>query len=296
MTKRKRRRLTKLNIEEVSFVDAPANMTPFLFHKRDGEVEKQFKGLDLSFSTKGTPDETTVTINGKSIADVRGLTLYYTPVGEDHISLVAEYTVTSKGETAGGFKSVKTFRLSKSEDKPTEVVENEDVVSKELDPEHLEVVKTFLGETIETMDGAIAEQLVEQIGVIDLYKTDFPPDLAEAIHTVVTLATDMEEVQTTTDPENTVRKEDDPKTTEPTAEQAAPTIDIDDLVSRVSEKVTESLTEKLPDIVRQTVETKEEPAPNPDVQTPKDELEDVSAGELGQELATVVAETMSSTS
>ena len=119
-TSRRRRRLRRLKIHEVSFVDRPANETPFLFHKNaEGigmEIDKARPvNLDLSFKTKGTTSETSLSINGKTIAELMGFNMSYYPRGPgEPIGIMVEYTTKNRGESSGGFKTFRTSRLTKS--------------------------------------------------------------------------------------------------------------------------------------------------------------------------------------
>ena len=286
-TTKRKRRLTKLKVDEVSFVDCPANFTPFLFTKND--IEKAFKGLDLKFSTDGTSDNTTVHINGKQISNVRGLFLSYAPIGED-ISLHVEYTIASAGTSAGGFKSVKTFRLTKNEKDEGTVAE--EVVSIDADPEDIEVLKSYLGEDIGEVDGTIASELVTQLNIVELYKSDLPPDLVEAINSVALLATEMEVLPAA---EETKMKKDETaetstetkETGEATKEETtAQTVDIAAIAAAVTTSVMEQVNAKFDEM---------KPAVSKDEKDEKDstasqEEEEVSAEELGEEIAqTVVA-------
>jgi len=66
--------------------------------------------LDVSFSTKGTPESTTATINGQQLANIKALSLYWNGDGHLHCS----YTVVDQ-QTAGGFQSTRTYDLTKGE-------------------------------------------------------------------------------------------------------------------------------------------------------------------------------------
>jgi len=138
MAKRKRRRIRDIFVDEISFVDRPANRKPFLFWKRaegiedvggagDVSLDKKALNLEVGFSTEGTPDSTQIVVNGTKLDHPESFALYYNPIGDETISLVCDYSVRAKGETKGGFTSTRHYRLTKNiqiEDEDNE--DNED--------------------------------------------------------------------------------------------------------------------------------------------------------------------------
>jgi len=110
--RRKQRRLSKLRIDEISWVDHPANQERFMFIKQ--AVDKAGPvSLDIKFSTEGKPATTKLTVNGKPINDPTSFMLEFLPLNEDHISLRCAYSVDAKNESNGGFNSSRYYSLSK---------------------------------------------------------------------------------------------------------------------------------------------------------------------------------------
>ena len=213
-SKRRRRRLRRLKIHEVSFVDRPANEIPFLFYKR-AEAVPVAKATDLkvTFSTKGTPDETEIEVNGRTLSEVRGFALSYNPIG-DTIGLGCSYTIGAKGESRGGFKASRTYSLYKGE-----MAEQEK--EKTADDADLDVLQKCVGEIDEDIDGDLARQLAEQAAIVELYKADMPEDLMDAFRRTIRLASETEEV----------RKDEDKVTDEPKAQE----INLDELAAKTAE-------------------------------------------------------------
>lgn len=83
----------------------------------DGTLAKamQFKSIKIEFESDGTAEGTKLTVNGNKIAEPKSLILSANQYEEDEVSLFAEYTVASKGETNGGFSSTRTYTLRKAD-------------------------------------------------------------------------------------------------------------------------------------------------------------------------------------
>ena len=278
---RRRRRLKGVRIDEVSFVDHPANLTPFLFVKSEEGIEKVFKSLDFEFSTNGTPEDTTLKINGRTIQKPQGISLWYMPIGDDSISLSTEYTVRSLGDDRDGFSSMKTYRLTKNEDGSFE--ETEEVDKTEPKQEDIDTIKSFLGEADDQMDGRIAKQLADSIKTIEEYKDDLPPVMVEAIQLVTKLATEMEVETITTEKE--MSNEDTGTVVEPTTEPTEVTnAQVLEAITALGTRV-EGVETKLAEKVETVV-----PVVEPVTPAIADEEEEISMEELGTMLATAVIE------
>ncbi len=185
---RKRRRLKNIHVDEVSWVDNPANQIPFLFFKSLGDtirVEKEFKSVSLTFEAKDSPQDTKLTINGKDIADPTGLSLFYSPMGDDKVSIFLEYSQDST-ESKDGFKTTTTNRLVKNKDGIIPQGDNTEV--QEAAEEDLEVLKCLLGVIPNDIDASLAKALSPHVEKINIYGDDLPADLAEAVKQVVKLA------------------------------------------------------------------------------------------------------------
>ncbi len=119
--RKRRRRLREIDIYEVSFVDRPANLTPFLFYKNsDGmsvELDKADFKLTVDFQSEGTPETTVLKVNGKKVTDPQSFHISYWPIGIEHVSVVCEYVTENKGTSNGGFKNSTVHRLAKNDPK-----------------------------------------------------------------------------------------------------------------------------------------------------------------------------------
>lgn len=135
MAKRKRRRLTDLQIEEVSFVPVPANKMPFTVIKSGGEadIDKAFRGLSVQFDTDGTYGGTKVVVNGREVKELTNFSLMAypkpqmdkpiseadasrVPKDDAEMGLACNYTQASKAEANGGFQASYTYWLAKALD------------------------------------------------------------------------------------------------------------------------------------------------------------------------------------
>ena len=181
------RKIKNIRVREVSFVDKPANLRPFMFVKSaDGtpadpaddpaDIEKAFKDLDLSIKSDGTSAGTAIILNGRSINNLRGFLLSLSSIGED-MSIYAEYTIENTGKTADGFSRTNTYRLSKSDD----------------DPEVVDLAK-------------VAEADIKNV---EAYLEDLPANLRESVQNIITAVRPAAEATTKeqTMPENTDGKE-----------------------------------------------------------------------------------------
>jgi len=193
----RKRRLKNMVIDEVSWVDKPANLRPFLFHKSDDTVQfvKAGTKLDVAFSTKGTPESTSITVNGKTVESPIHFSMYYGandnapiyPDGSTAINLGCEYTVKS-GEK-NGFSTVQHFSLAKAgsfeitEEEATPVTEEDAAILAEIG------VDAFAA------DGTLAKALAEPAKIVQLYKADMPSELSEALTSIIQIAMGTEPVE-----------------------------------------------------------------------------------------------------
>lgn len=107
--------LLRINVKEVSVVDAPANKRKFLFFKGD------LKKADANFSVEcdGTLEGTKIIVNGKELEDLKSFYFsFYQPDADeelyiDPVSLM--YTIISDAEN--GFQTSQTYNLAKAEGK-----------------------------------------------------------------------------------------------------------------------------------------------------------------------------------
>ena len=103
--------LKQIEIEEVSVVDAPANRKPFLFIKNKVGLRKA--ALDVRFESDGTPDGTTITVNGKKLEDVKSFYLnFYRPDEDEELYFdPVSCSWTVEAGKVDGFESSESYAL-----------------------------------------------------------------------------------------------------------------------------------------------------------------------------------------
>jgi len=242
MAKRRIRRLRNIQVDEVSLVDKPANSLPFLFCKRvddPEDVQKQFKSAKVEFETKGTPDDTVVKINGKEIENAKALSMWYEPIGDSNIALGITYSVDG-GEDKAGFKSLQTFRLTKNAE-IVDTVDDEDVLL--ASDEDMKQIEELLGEGApELIEECVAKAIVPHLETLGMYRDDMPPDLEEAMLSIVKAAVNTELVGVE-DKEQDVTEEEIEQ--EETETEEIPALDQDKLIETLLPKLIEGVASAL---------------------------------------------------
>ena len=217
--RRKLKRLSGIQVDEVSLVDKPANLIPFLFSKNlsadDLEaMEKQFKGVKIELDIGTTQDETTIKLNGKVLKNLESISLWYSPTGGNDVSVAVEYTQSNKGDTVDGFASSRSYRLSKGIQDAVEAAEEKrdaadksDNEDRKADVADIAAVRAVSPEIGDEIDGPLAKALAEPAAIVARYAADLPPELRGAIENIVLAAAETEPVLST--PETPVKKNDD---------------------------------------------------------------------------------------
>lgn len=296
--------MSKLDIDEISLVDSPANEEPFFFTKR-GHVtvdKAEDVNLSLEFSTEGSPDSTALKVNGAEIEAPAMLQLDYWPNG-DRVAVGCTYAVRDEGE-ADGFTETKTYSLYKSG--WAETVEE----SKDADRKDLEKVRSLVPDAGEDMDGTLCEALAGQVDAIVPYLDDCPREFQDAVRSVLKIATctkvedeEDEEIDEMTKSDTTNegggKGSEGQQTSEPQAQ--APSIDLDDLVGRITEKVKPMIEESVSAAVASSSPKPESPDDNQGNQEgsgnqPDSADEEVSPEEAARLIAEATAEAAESES
>ena len=298
--------MKSLKIDEISFVETPANLQPFLFWKRLSQVpEDQISkaadvSLKLAFETDGTADGTVVKVNGKLVPDLTSLSLSYSPV------LPYDPRGPEQGAMAAGvpYKPVGAINLycnyntkalpddnGVSETRSYQVTKNiEEIEDEKADPEDLAVLR-LVTPVADDVDAALAKAIAPCARTIAVYRDDLPPTLAGAVEEIIRLACLTEEGampeidvnKAEEKPKEEAKPDDQPKPDEavapaPASAPAQPASLSDEDVARIAAKVAEVMAASTP------------PPPAADVKADdpqagqEDELE-VDPVELGQELA-----------
>ena len=221
----KSRKLRNIRVAEVSLVDHPANLRPFMFIKSDSAnsdptgIEKQFKSLDLAVKSDGTAAGTTVTLNGRDIADLRGFMLSLSPIGED-MSIYAEYSVANRGKTGDGFDGYATYRLSKCFD--------------------IQCGPTLNGEessgSLTNPIGKGSGSGLTDIENVEAYLEDLPANLRQSVQNIIGAVRTAE----ATTKESVMPNEDGKETVKETPVAVAPVIDVNQIASAVVAQLKEA--------------------------------------------------------
>ena len=217
--RRKLKRLSGIQVDEVSLVDKPANLIPFLFSKNlsaeDLEaMEKQFKGLKLELDIGTTPDETTIKLNGKKLDNLSSISLWYSPAGSNDVSVAVEYTQMNSGDTKDGFSVSRTHRLSKgiaaaveAAEEKRDAADNSNNEDRKADVDDIAAVQAVSPEIGDEIDGPLAKALAAPAAIVARYAADLPPELRGAIENIVLTAAETEPVLSAL--ETPVKKNDD---------------------------------------------------------------------------------------
>ena len=218
-----------MNINEVSWVDNPANEVPFLFVKNadageNEELEKMDKdtNLDLAISVK-EGELSSLSINGAAITgEVVNVSLWYTSDENLHCS----YS-TQESESEDGFNAVQSYSMYKGK---VEAGQEYKTATPATDEELAKVRK--LADVPNTADGQIVRELGEYAETIAIYADELPADLRKAISETIRLACNTQEVDANTE-DKPMQKEAD-KPNEGTADTTATTAPQEGIVTQVA--------------------------------------------------------------
>jgi len=160
--------LLRINVKEVSVVDAPANQRKFLFFKGD------LKKADANFSVEcdGTLAGTKIIVNGKELEDLKSFYFsFYQPDADeelyiDPVSLM--YTIISDADN--GFETSQTYNLAKAEGKRMDLVKLGAFI-KALTEKDL----------TEAQLKKIDKPTLDSLLILSQYEGQMPPDLAGAV-------------------------------------------------------------------------------------------------------------------
>ena len=316
MAKRKKkilRRLSNLRIDEVSFVDRPANLKEFLFWKRldDADIEKMDDepySLDVVFKTDGSRKGTKLKVNGAAVEDVRMFNLSFSPVSDNEpreigkenreLRLGCYYEVGKKEPGEDGFKASTNFSLSKglelAEVDPEAAEAAELVEPAKVADEDLEVLKSLSVDVPDEVDAELAKALAPHVKTIGLYAADLPAELSLAVQNLLTLACSTQEAVIE---DGKVTKNEEPKTEDTTAEGAVaePAAEVNsfELSADQLDKIAAAVVDKM--AANAAEAAKVEPQPEPEAKpaeavedTSKPDEVEMSAEEMGQALAQTV--------
>lgn len=164
------RNLKDIKVNEVSLVDMPANKSPFLFFKRQGDqqiipMNKQ-KKIKINIESDGTVGGTSVSVNGSTLKKLKSFDFGF--YGDDPKQAIhAAYSIITNKE--GGFSRTESYRLTKGD--------------KTMNEQLLKALQKYLGtEDIDFKKGIDEETIEKAISLITSeYQESFPQDLEEAV-------------------------------------------------------------------------------------------------------------------
>jgi len=171
----KSRKMKDITLKEVSLVDKPANKRPFLLFKQegkpsDGSLLKAKKKINIEIESDGTKKNTTVTVNGEKIANMKSFNFSVWSESPDDSSVSCSYSKLVESE--GGFQRTESYYLAKG-DSPMD-----ERIKKIIEKTFGEKITKF--EKAEFNEATITE-IVKALETIEGYKDDFPTDLGAAI-------------------------------------------------------------------------------------------------------------------
>jgi len=173
-------------------------------------------------------------------------------------------------------------------------------IAKGADGDDYESIKDYLldDDVPKWIDCEIAKAIVPQIKTVEIYQDDLPPDLAEAIRTIVKACITTEAINDD-GKETIVAKEDEVTTDEKPKEVAGSDHAklIEDLVPKITESVMAAIDQKdnkaKEDEAAAVAAAAKEADQKNDESQPAGGDEEISAAELGRELASVVVDALS---
>jgi len=163
-------KLSSIKVREMSMVDLPANKSPFLFFKREGEGQRQLtkakKKIKIEIESDGLVGGTTVAVNGDKLGQLKSFDFSF--YGNDPKQTVhASYS--KETSSTDGFSRIETYYLSKG------------VIA--MTKEMLKTLQEYLGtEDIDFEKRVDEEEIQKALELITKhYKDSFPEDLENAV-------------------------------------------------------------------------------------------------------------------
>lgn len=166
------RKLTDIELQEVSLVDKPANKKKFLFFKQKDEPAKHGskklkKKINIVIDSDGTIGGTKILVNGDELEDLRDFNFSFWSGSDSSNPVSCSYSKFV--ETEDGFSRSETFYLSKGD------LQMNEEVKKQLE--------NYFGEN-EDVDFEKAEDdsaIIKALETVNEYRGDLPDDLKKAV-------------------------------------------------------------------------------------------------------------------
>jgi len=165
------RKLTDIELQEVSLVDKAANKKKFLFFKQEDESAKHGskklkKKINIVIDSDGTIGGTKISVNGDELEDLKDFNFSFWSGVDSSNPVSCSYSKSV--ETEDGFSRSETFYLSKGD---LQMNEN---IKKQLE--------NYFGEN-KDVDFEKAEDdsaIIKALETVNEYQGDFPDDLKKA--------------------------------------------------------------------------------------------------------------------
>ena len=171
----KSRSMKDITLQEISYVDKPANKRGFLLFKRDGKSSgdsflKAKKKIKIEIESDGTKKGTTITVNGDKITGMKSFNFSVWSESTDDAAVSCSYSKLVESE--GGFQRTESYYLAKGDvpmDKRLEKLLKQLFGDKEVKLEKSELNEKTIVE------------LEKALTTINEYREDMPSDLIAAI-------------------------------------------------------------------------------------------------------------------
>lgn len=161
-------KLKDIHIKELSLVDLPANKLPFLFFKREGDVDpvNKKKKIEIGIVSDGTVGGTAVSVNGKKLGKLKSFDFSFYGGGDPKSMIHASYTKAASD--SDGFSRTETYYLNKGD-----VMKDSTV----------KALQEYLGTDEIDFEKKASEEDIEKalLLITKEYKESFPEDLENAI-------------------------------------------------------------------------------------------------------------------
>jgi len=171
----KSRKMKDIHLKEVSLVDSPANLRPFLMFKRegkpgDGSLSVMKTNVNIEIESDGSKGGTSIIVNGDTIDNLQSFSFSIWDGSDNEASVNCSYSKLV--ESVDGFSRTETFYLTKGDNV--------------MDPRIAKLIKSLFGdkevkfEKSELNEATIVE-LEKALTTINEFKEEYPVELAKAI-------------------------------------------------------------------------------------------------------------------
>ena len=173
------RKLSDIDISELSFVTKGANRKRYVIIKMDGTLEEVQKGdVIISIESDGSVKGTKVVVNGKEIKKVNDFNFsFYVPsasageVALENEKVNCSYTLDT-GEKKG-FNQTSSYRLAKKDEGVSNMLDKAKVILKEYFGEEVKLDVEKSNKEVENIE--------KSLKTVNEYKEEFPPELKDAV-------------------------------------------------------------------------------------------------------------------